>query len=256
MRSAWKPAALVAGILVVWELVVRVFDVAEFLVPAPSAVAIELVTRWDYFAKQMPATITEIWVGFAIAVVLGIALAIPVALTDFGQQAIMPVLVATQTIPKAALAPLFVIWFGFDLTPKIAIAALIAFFPIVVNMALGLSSVDDELVQYMATLGASKMAIFRKLRLPASVPYLTSAMKMSISLATIGAIVGEFVGADQGLGYTILRAINNFDTAAMFAAIFLVSAIGMASYWVIVVLERSLLRWKPQKATVSVSASI
>lgn len=245
----WKPWAFVVGLFGMWELLVWAFSIPPYILPAPSAIVARLVNGWDYYGSHIPITLLETWLGFGIAVILGVGLAIPVALTKFGEQAIMPVLVATQTIPKVALAPIFVIWFGFGIAPKVTIAALIAFFPIVVNMARGLRSVDPEIVQYMTTLGASRWTIFVKFRLPSSLPYLLSAMKMSIALAVIGAIVGEFVGADSGLGYAILRAINNFDTVSMFAGIFVVSFIGMLSYGVIALIERRTLAWEPDSLT-------
>lgn len=250
---SWKPYALVAALLVIVEIAVRVFEVPAYLVPPPSAVFVELWERWDYFLPNIPSTVYEIWVGFLIALVAGVALAIPVALTRFGDQAIMPILVATQSVPKTALAPIFVIWFGFGFTPKIVVAALLAFFPIVVNTVRGLRSVDPELVQYLTTLGASRWEILRRLRFPSALPFLFAGMKVSISLAVVGAVVGEFIGADQGLGYVILRAINNFDTGTMFAGLLIVSVVGVVSYGVIALLEKRVLSWQP--ADVAAAAS-
>jgi NitT/TauT family transport system permease protein len=241
---SWKPYAFVIGILVVVEITVLVFHVPQYLVPAPTQVFVELRDQRDYLMSNVPATFYEIWAGFLIALVVGIALAIPVALTKFGEQALMPILVATQSVPKSALAPIFVVWFGFGFTPKIVVAALLAFFPIVVNMVRGLRSVDPEMVQYLTTLGASKWEILRRLRIPTSAPYLLAAMKVSISLATVGAIVGEFVGADSGLGHVILKAINDFDTTTMFAALLVVSVIGVISYGVIALIEKRVLSWQ------------
>jgi len=242
---SWKPFALTLGLLVAVELAVRVFGVPAYLVPPPTEVAVELVERWDYFAANIPATLWETWAGFLIALVVGVALAVPIALTRFGDQAIMPILVATQSVPKTALAPIFVIWFGFGFTPKIVVAALLAFFPIVVNTVRGLRSVDPEIVQYLRTLGAHPWDILRRLRFPTSLPYLFAGMKVSISLAIVGAIVGEFIGADEGLGHVILRAINNFDTGTMFAALLVVSVIGVLSYGVIALIEKRVLSWQP-----------
>lgn len=248
---SWKPVTFVVVLLVLIEVTVKAFSIPEYEVPAPTAIFNELIAQRHYFADQVPITTLEIWLGFVIAVVAGVALAIPVALTKFGEQAIMPVLVATQTVPKTALAPIFVVWFGFGVMPKVAIAALIAFFPIVVNMARGLRSVDTEIVQYMTTLGATKWTIFLKFRLPSSLPYLLTAMKMAISLSTIGAIVGEFVGSDSGLGYAILTAINNYDTVSMFAGLVVVSLIGVLSYGVIALLEKKALSWEADVSAAS-----
>lgn len=242
---SWKPWALVLGILAAVEAIVLLFDVPKFLVPAPSQVLIVLWEEREYLLGNVWATVYETWAGFIIALVVGVGLAVPVALTKFGEQSLMPILVATQSVPKTALAPIFVVWFGFGFAPKIVVAALLAFFPIVVNMVRGLRAVDLEMVQYLRTLGASSWEIFRRLRVPSSGPYLFAAMKVSVSLATVGAIVGEFIGADQGLGYVILRAINNFDTTMMFAALIVVSLVGVASYGVIAAVEKRVLAWQP-----------
>ncbi len=248
---SYKPYALTLGLFILWEAVVRLFAVPAYLVPAPSAVAVELWTKRTYLLQNTPATLYEVWLGFVIALVVGMVLAVPVALTKFGDQAIMPVLVATQSVPKSALAPIFVIWFGFGLLPKVVVAALLAFFPIVVNMVRGLRSVEPEMVQYLSTLGARRWDVFLRLRLPSSVPYLFAAMKVSISLATVGAIVGEFIGSDRGLGFVILRAINNFDTVVMFAGLTVVSVIGVVSYAVIGIVEKRVLAWQPDTVAVS-----
>lgn len=251
----YKPWALAIGLLVSWELLVRLFDIPAYTLPAPSAVAELIWEERDYLLQNVPATVYEVWAGFALALAAGLALAIPIALTRFGAQAVMPIVVATQSVPKTALAPLFVVWFGFGLLPKVVIAATIAFFPIVVNMVKGLQSVEPEMVQYMETLGARRREIFLRLRLPSSAPYLFAALKVSISLATVGAVVGEFVGADEGLGYVILRAINNFDTTMMFAGLTLVSLVGVVSYGLVALAERPFLSWQPSEVAASATGA-
>jgi NitT/TauT family transport system permease protein len=248
MKTVWKPIALLVGLVLLTEALVIVLNVPAYLIPAPSAVVVEMVTDWDYYWSAVPPTLIEIVVGFILAVIVGVVLAIPVALTRFGEQALMPLVVATQSIPKAALAPIFVVWFGFDLMPKIVVAMLLAFFPIVVNMARGLRAVEPELVQYMSTLGASSWFVFVRLRLPQSAPYLFAAMKVGVSLATVGAIVGEFIGADRGLGYLMTNAMNNFDTTSMFSALVLTSAIGVVLYGLVAFAERRFMSWQPDAA--------
>jgi len=251
MKTVWKPTALFLALVLLTELLVRWLEVPSYLIPAPSVVITELFTNWAYYWHAIPPTLIEILVGFLLAVVVGIVLAIPVALTKFGEQALMPLIVATQSIPKAALAPIFVIWFGFDLLPKIVVAMLLAFFPIVVNMARGLRAVEPEIVQYMSTLGASSWFVFARLRLPQSAPYLFAAMKVGVSLATVGAIVGEFLGADRGLGYLMTNAMNNFDTTRMFGALVLTSAIGVILYGIIALAERRLMSWQPDSELIA-----
>lgn len=243
LKKIWQPVVLVVAVLLLWEATVRVFAIQSFLLPAPSAIIERVWTDRAYLLENTPVSLYEIVIGFAIGLLVGMALAIPVALTSFGQNAVMPLLVAIQTIPKVALAPLFVIWLGFGPAPKIAIAALLTFFPIVVNMSQGLRSVESELVQYLRTLGARPAMVFFRLRLPFSAPYLFAGMKSAIPLAVTGAIVGEFIQASEGLGYVILRSINNFDTALTFAGIVVVSLIGVVLYGVIAAIERILLGW-------------
>ena len=244
IRSNVAAVGLVVAVLVVWEAAVRLLSVEAFILPAPTSVLADLWKERGYLLSNTPATVVETWAGFALALVAGVALAIPIALTSFGGKAIMPLLVAAQAVPKTALAPLFVVWFGFDLTPKVVIAALIAFFPIVVNLAKGLTAVEPELVQYFRTLGASGTKIFVRLRMPNSMPYFFASLKVAVSLATVGAIVGEFIGADSGLGFVILQAINNLDTTIMFAALFMVSLVGIISYGIVGLVERMLFGWQ------------
>lgn len=243
IKKIWQPLALLVAVLLVWEFGTIVFKVAPYILPAPTAVLEALWVDRDYFLENTPTTLIEITVGFAIGLLVGILLAIPVALTHFGRNAVMPLLVATQSIPKVALAPLFVIWFGFGLEPKILIVALLVFFPVVVNMAQGLQSVESELVQYMRTLGARPLKIFFLLRLQNSLPALFSGIKVAVPTGTIGAIVGEFINANAGIGYVILRSIGQFDTETTFAGILIVSAIGVMLYGLVAGIERRALAW-------------
>lgn len=250
-----KALLLGLAILLLWELSTIVFNIKDYILPSPTQIG-ELIwlERETLLHNTLPTTY-EVWLGFALAFIAGVALAAPIALTKFGAEAIMPIVVASQSVPKTALAPLFLVWFGFGLLPKVVIAATIAFFPIVVNLVRGLQAVEPEMVQYMTTLGASRRDIFFRLRLPTSLPFLFAALKVSISLATVGAVVGEFVGASEGLGYLILRSINNFDTPVMFAGLVCVSLLGVVSYGAIVVIEKYFLSWEAENIqTVSAGA--
>ncbi|WP_432989596.1 ABC transporter permease [Dactylosporangium sp. CA-233914] len=241
----WRPAVLAAAVLLAWELVVRVLHVADYLVPAPSTVFSGMWTQREYLWQNIGPTAYEIWTGFALAVLIGLGLGLLVSLTRFGDEAVMPLLVATQSVPKTALGPVFVVWFGYGSLPKVVMAGALAFFPIVVNLVRGLRAVEPEMVQYLVTLGASRLDVVWRLRLPAALPYLLSAMKVAISLATVGAIVGEFLGASEGLGYVMLQASNSYDTSTLFAALVVTSVIGVVSYSVISLIERLTLGWQP-----------
>jgi NitT/TauT family transport system permease protein len=168
----------------------------------------------------------------------GFFIAVAIAYSKIVRDLTYPFLVAAQILPKIAFAPLFLIWFGFGLTPKVVIAALIAFFPIVINTAKGLTSVDSELLQYMDSLGANAWEKFTKISLPWAMPYFFAALKISITLAIVGAVVGEFVAAGEGLGYVINSSNISLDTELMFAAIICMSVLGIALYLVILLLER------------------
>jgi NitT/TauT family transport system permease protein len=241
----WRAWALAVTILLGWELVVRAFHIASYLVPPPSKILSALWTQREYLWQNAGPTAYEIWVGFAFALLVGVALGLLVALTRFGDEAVMPFLVATQSVPKTALAPLFLVWFGYGALPKIVMAAALSFFPIVVNLVRGLRAVEPEMIQYLRTLGASRVDLVRRLRLPTALPYLLSAMKVSISLATVGAIVGEFLGASQGLGYVMQQASNSYETDTLFAALVVTSLIGVVSYSAISLVERFALARQP-----------
>lgn len=239
-----KALAAVTLVLIFWEVGVRALGIPKYLLPPLSTILVEM---WDIrvqLLSQTVPTLVEIAAGYGIALSLGFLLAIPIAYSRVVEEAVFPMLVTIQVIPKIALAPLFLVWLGFGLSPKIAVAALIAFFPIVVNTVKGLRSVEQEMVQWMRSLGAKPWEIFLKLSLPWALPYILAAMKVSIGLATVGAITGEFIGTDGGLGYVILRGMVNVDTAQMFAGLISVSILGILLYTMVAVLERWLLSWQ------------
>jgi NitT/TauT family transport system permease protein len=183
-------------------------------------------------------------VGFGIAAVSGFVIAVGIAYSRWINELTYPFLVSAQVVPKIALAPLFLIWFGVGLLPKVIIAALIAFFPIVINTAKGLTSVEPELVQFMRSLGASWREIFFKISLPWALPYIFAAYKISITLAVVGAVVGEFIASDVGLGYVVNYANITLETDVMFAGLVLLSAVGIVLFLAIVLLERYFLSWQ------------
>jgi NitT/TauT family transport system permease protein len=243
--------ALLVGLLTagLWEFGVRVFHVPKFLLPPLSSILIRMwAERLELLAQAVP-TLVEIGAGYAIAVVVGFLMAVPIAYSRAVEEALFPILVTLQVIPKVALAPLFLVWLGFGLAPKITVAALIAFFPIVVNTTKGLRSVEQEMVQWMRTMGASPLVIFRKLSLPWALPYILAGMKVAIGLATVGAVTGEFIGTDKGLGYVILRSGVNMDTTYMFGGLIAVSVVGILCYAVVAAFERILLSWQSSVET-------
>lgn len=246
MSSTQRLAPWIAGILslVAWDLCVRFLAIPPYLVPSPISVATELINRREDLLVASFWTTAEIWAGFGLAVVIGLGLGVPIAYSRTLEHTVLPIIVIQQVIPKVAVAPLFLIWLGYGLSPKIIVACLIAFFPILVNTIKGLRSVDVELTQWIGTLGASRFQLFAKLALPWALPYIFAAMKVAITFAVVGAVVGEFVGADRGLGYVIMRSTSILDTKLTFAALVVLSAIGIVSYWLVILAERLLIPWQ------------
>jgi NitT/TauT family transport system permease protein len=236
--------AVFLAFFALWELAVDMLHVKAVILPPPSMIFQSIVKHWLYLLQNSWPTFVAITVGFLIAAILGFAIAVGIAYSRWVSELTYPFLIAAQVIPKVALAPLFLIWFGFGLAPKVVIAALIAFFPIVINTARGLTSVEPELIQYMRSLGASWREIFFKISLPWALPYIFASFRISITLAVVGAVVGEFVSSDSGLGYVISYANVSLDTDVMFAGIFVLSALGMLLFLVVVMLERIFLSWQ------------
>jgi len=227
-----------------WELLVDLLRIKPVILPAPSLIFVTMATHWSYLLANTWPTLFAVTGGFAAAALLGFSIAIGVAYSRWVSEMTYPFLVAAQVLPKVALAPLFLIWFGFGLTPKVVIAALIAFFPIVINTARGLVSVEPELIQYMHSLGANWREVFFKISLPWALPYIFASFRISIGLAVVGAVVGEFVSSNNGLGYVISYANASLDTDVMFAGLLVLSALGVALFLVIVLVERIVLSWQ------------
>lgn len=228
-----------------WEAFVFLGKIPIYLVPAPSHIFQTFSTSYNNILGHTFFTLWETAIGFLAAVALGIILAIVVVHSKYLSQTLLPALVAFNAFPKVAMAPLIGIWFGIGLESKVVMALIIAFFPIVVNGVSGMSEIEPELLDLGRLGNASRWQIFRKIRLPHSLPALFDAFKVSITLATIGAIIGEFVGGNEGLGYLILLATGALNTPLVFASIILTGAVAVLLYFVVVVMERILLGWRP-----------
>jgi NitT/TauT family transport system permease protein len=236
--------AVFAAFFLLWEALVRVVGMKPVILPPPTMIFASLIKNWSYLLTNTWPTFVAVTGGFLIAALFGFIIAVGIAYSRRISELTYPFLVAAQVLPKVALAPLFLIWFGFGLTPKVVIAALIAFFPVVINTARGLNSVEPELLQYMKSLGAGWWETFFKISLPWAMPYLFAAFRISITLAVVGAVVGEFVSSDTGLGYVISYANISLDTDIMFAGIFVLSVLGIALFLVVVLIERLCLSWQ------------
>jgi NitT/TauT family transport system permease protein len=244
LRDAPPYAALtLVGVVAVWQLATYLLDIPSYLLPSPAAIANDLARRWHILLANSWITVFEILVGFLISVLIGIPLAVCVTYSRALDRAIYPLIVGSQTIPKVAIAPLLLAWFGFGLFPKIAIVVLVAFFPIVVSSVVGLRSATPQMLHLARSMGASPTQIFWRFRLPHALPSVFAGMKVATVLSVIGAVVAEFVGADSGLGYLIMVAGSDFKIDQQFSAILILSVIGMLFFWLADRVERLLLPW-------------
>ncbi|CUJ18202.1 Putative aliphatic sulfonates transport permease protein ssuC [Achromobacter xylosoxidans] len=241
--SAMPSVVLVLLILAAWEACVHVLDVPAFVVPAPTDIAAVLVERQAELFQASLVTGAEILYGFLYSCLVGVAIALLVDRFAWFGRASYPLIVLFQNVPKIALAPLLILWFGYDLLPKIALIVIMAFFPVTLNMLVGLRSADANLVALLRSIGATPNQILRQVKIPASLPTLMAGMKVAITLSVIGAIVGEFVGASAGLGYMIQFASSQMETALVFAALVQISVLGVFFYYLIELMEHRFLGW-------------
>jgi len=246
LQNAMPSVMLVLITLAVWEGLIIALDVSSFLVPAPSEIFWVLLDRQEDLFNASLVTGAEILYGFIYSCLVGVVIALLIERFAWFGQASYPLIVLFQNVPKIALAPLLILWFGYDLLPKILLIVIMAFFPITLNMLVGLRSADANLVALFRSIGATSNQIMTHIKIPASLPMLIAGMKVAITLSVIGAIVGEFVGASAGLGYMIQFASSQMETALVFAALVQVSVMGVVFYYVIEALEWWLLRWDRQ----------
>jgi NitT/TauT family transport system permease protein len=243
-------AAIAIGIIAVaLELWTSAFHVPGYLMPAPSAVAARFAGDPSFFLREASVTIVEAAAGFAVGTGVAFAIAAVMVRSRVLERTLFPLAILVKLTPIVAIAPLFTLWFGFGSAPKIGIAALITFFPMLVNAFVGLRSADPQEVAFLETLGATRDEIFRRLRVPNALPYLFSGARISLNLALIGAVIGEWTGADRGLGRVILVANANLDLATLFAAVLLLAAIGIAANALVGASERRVLHWHPAQLT-------
>jgi NitT/TauT family transport system permease protein len=249
-RALLWPAIVTVGVLLAWETAVRVLHVKAVLLPRPSAIAGVLWTQAPLILEHMWPTFYQIVLGFLLSLAGGAVVAVLITYSTAIRRGFYPLIVVSQIVPKVAVAPLFVVWFGLGDLSRLLLAFLIAFFPIVINTATGLTSVDDDFVRMGRAYMGSRWHIFTKIRLPHALPLIFGGMKISITLAVIGVVVAEFVAAQRGIGYLIVMANGLLDTPLMMAAIVALSAMGLALYGVVAALERVVVYWQVSTETV------
>lgn len=237
------PIVTVAVILLVWELAARAGYFPRYLLPAPTGVAARAAHFKGLILKELLVTLQETLVGFALSVVIGVPLAMALVSSRTFNRAVYPLLVASQVVPKVAVAPLFLVWFGFGLASKALIVFLVAFFPIVIDSVVGLQSTDLQKLYVARAAGASPLQLFWLVRLPNALPAIFGGMKVAITLAVVGAIVSDFIAAESGIGRLLLSANGNMDTELLFAGILALIVMGIALFLLMEGIERVALPW-------------
>ena len=243
MRSNAMAVLVLMVLFAMWEAAVRVFGVKPIVLPPPSAVWVEFWGQPGWYMQHAWYTMLVTLGGFGLALVIGVLLAVLIVESKLLEKTIYALIVGLNSVPKVAVAPLFVIWMGTGAEPKIAIGFLIAVFAIVIDTVLGLKSVPPDILDLARSMRGSRLATLWRIRFPCALPSLFAGMKVAISLALVGAIVGEFVSSQRGLGYVILAAQGMFDTARVFAAILVLSVMGVVLFWVVAWAERLAIPW-------------
>ena len=251
MRRWLPPIAIVIALIGLWQLAANLDVIAgalhiePFLVPSPSDIAQSLWTDRSLLVDNGWVTLQEVLAGFALSVAAGVGFAVVLHLSPMLRRAFYPLLVASQTVPIVVVAPILVVWLGFGIGPKLAIIALICFFPITVNTLDGLRSVDPDLVKMMRTLDASRWQTFRRVEGPTALPYFFSGAKIAVAVAVIGAVFGEWAGSSSGLGHLIQQASAQLETARTFAAVVVLSALAILLFGLLAAIERRVAWWGP-----------
>src|SRR5215813_12616724 len=237
------PIILGASLILSWEAVVQLFHIPLYIIPPPSQILVEYVRNihriWDYTLVTGMETLS----GFAVAILLGVPLSMFVAFSAFLRRTLYPLAVTLEMVPKIVFAPIFVTWFGFGFLPKILVVYLVCFFPILLNGILAFTSLSVELTRFCLSTGAGKLRTFVKVRLPAALPQLYVGIKGAAVNATVGATIAEWVGSDAGLGFYIQQAVGEYRMDIAFAIIFMLAALGLFVFWIVVVAERLLIPW-------------
>ncbi len=250
------PVAAAVLLLVAWEVAVRLLRIPEYLVPAPSRVVAKVFQHLPLLARQGWVTTQEILLGYLVSIAVGIPLALAIFLWPAFSRSVYPLLVASQAVPKTAIAPLFIIWFGFGMVPKVLVAFLIAFFAIVINTVVGLQSVQPEKIYLARSMGLGSWPTFVKFRLPQALPAIFGGLKVAITLAVVGAVVGEFVGADSGLGYLLMQASGTLDSPLLFAGFVPLTIIGAGLFLLIELIERLAIPWHSSRRLTAAQESL
>jgi NitT/TauT family transport system permease protein len=243
IKNAIFPLLGVAVIIIVWQAYTQVFAISRIVLPSPLDIVQASIANWNALLRESWPTFLESVLGFLLAVAIGIPFAVCVASSRILNLTLYPILIATQSIPKVAIAPIILVWFGLGMQSKLVIAFLVAFFPIVVDTAAGISATPRGLLELARSLRASRLQVFLKIQFPAALPFIFAGAKVAVTLAVIGAVIGEFVGSVSGLGNLLLTANSQLDSALAWAALVWLSALGVLLFAAVAVAERIVMPW-------------
>jgi ABC-type nitrate/sulfonate/bicarbonate transport system permease component len=235
------------GILLLWQFMTTILETPNYILPSPLVIWLELINSFPLLLMHARITVIEVLVGFSIALFLSVVLSIAMDRYKYVKDLLYPMMVITQTVPIMAIAPLMMIWFGFGLTPKIIVVVLVCFFPIAVSLTEGLSSVEPELIDLMKTMDASESQIFLKCKLPASLPSFFAGLRIAATYSVMGAVVSEWVGAQEGLGIFMTRVMKSYRTPALFAVIIFIIAITLIFVAIIDAIGRKAMPWTNER---------
>lgn len=241
------PWLVIIGSVAFWQLVVKAFSIRQFILPAPTDIYAALVQYHDPIMASAMFTLVNTLLGFGIGIVVGLLLGIIIGSSRLAYAGLYPILVGINSVPKAAIVPILVLWMGIGQPPAITTAFLLSFFPIAVNVATGLATTEPELEDVLRSLGATKLDILWKVGIPRSLPYFFASLKVSITLAFVGAVISETLASNDGIGYLMVQAASQFRTPLMFAGVTVIAAMGIATYVVFVLIERRFTSWATRR---------
>ena len=241
--QAWLPWLVIIGMFIVWEAAVQAFNVPQFVLPAPTDIAASMVKWWKPLLDNSWQTLMTTLIGFGFAIVFGLLLGIAIGSSTLLYHGLYPLLIGFNSIPKVAVVPILVIWFGIGTVPAVITAFLISFFPIVVNVATGIATVEPELRDVLRALGARHVDIIKKVGLPRAMPYFFASLKISITVAFVGSIIAETVAANKGIGHLMILASSRFDVPLVFAGLMVTAVMGVAMYVAAVAIEDRTTGW-------------
>ncbi|SHK50340.1 ABC transporter permease [Desulforamulus aeronauticus] len=250
-RGDWNtfllPTGTLLGFLITWEVLVKVTAIEKWLLPAPSAILKALWSVKELIWQHSLQTMQETFLGLALAVVVGVVIATAIDWSEELKKAVYPLIIASQTIPIIAVAPLLIIWFGYGLLPKVLVVALVCFFPITVNLTDGYRLVESDMLRLMSAMGANRRQIFRMVKLPAAMPFFFSGLRIAGTYSVMGAVIGEWLGASRGLGIFMTRSSQSFLTDRVFAAIIVITILSLAIFLLVEGLARLTMPWHYQR---------